>query len=465
MIEKVRRYISENSLIDPGDSIVVSLSGGPDSVALLHILHEIRDELGIELWAFHLNHMLRGAESDSDEIFCEKLCEDMGIELFSFRDDIAGRSADEKISVEAAGREKRYAMLREICSGRQINKIATAHNLNDNAESILMNIIRGTGMNGLCGIRPKRGNIIRPMLCVRKTEILGYLAEKNIAYVTDSTNMETDYPRNYIRHEIIPRIEDKFKTDLAGNVTRMAQILSDDNEYINDTAVVVYSENAKNEGHKILLDRLFIQNIKPTLQKRILLKAIEELKGNIKDIEEVHVCGIIGLLDKRSGSRIDLPGCLEAGIDFNRLYIKDTRYDTAPAIEAEIAVRYGEKQYFSGYLFSMHICELCTDVNKKFKKNDSRIFVDRDKIGSGQLMLRHRQEKDTFAPYGRNVTKKLKKYFIEEKIPAEDRCKAVLLASGSDVVWIAGRDLSDRYKIDENTKNILVCEYHIPEGI
>lgn len=458
MIEKVKEFISENDLIKTGNSIIISLSGGPDSIALLYLLIEFKDEYDIKIGVFHLNHMLRGEESDRDEIFCRDICKTKKIEANIYREDIGLYAKEKGISVEEAGRERRYSILDKLCNEKSYDKIATAHNLNDSVESALLNIFRGTGINGLLGIPVKRNNIIRPILCLRKAEILDYLDQNNIGYMTDTTNDESDYLRNHIRNEIIEKTEKRFNFDIVGNIARMSRTLSEDNEFIRKTVDMIYNEISKKTENKVYIKREYLVHNDPTIGKRLILKAIEDIKGDVKNIEEVHLNIIKGLVNKQSGSIIDLPDSLIAGTEFDDIFVMENQPKNKKATQEKKKVILDKRIDIKGNELIFQIFGKKDIVNEKFKKDSKLIYLDYDKIELKSLELRSRREGDVFSPVGRKITKKLKKYLIEERIPKEKRAEMPLLAIGNEIIWIVGYDYSGKYEIRECTKKVLVCK-------
>lgn len=240
--EKVKMALSDYGMTAHGDDIVVAFSGGADSVSLLHALHSLSGELGVSVSACHVNHGLRGAEADSDMRFCEEMCRRLGVELAVLRTDVSAVKRKHE-SIEEAARRVRYDFFAEVSAGK---KLATAHNCNDSAETVLLNMMRGTGLKGLCGIPPVRGNIIRPLIYCTRQEVEEYCAENGLEYVTDKTNLSDDYTRNKVRHTILPEML-KINSGFLETVTRMERSLREDSEFLEGMAQQAL-ESAKREG-------------------------------------------------------------------------------------------------------------------------------------------------------------------------------------------------------------------------
>ena len=286
-IEKVKKAISDYDMLHSGEEAVVALSGGADSVSLLHALKELSGELGITLSACHVNHGLRGVESDGDMHFCEELCKALSVQLSVLDTDV--RSFQQKHeSIEETARRVRYDFFAEVSAGK---KLATAHNLNDSAETVLLNMMRGTGLKGICGIPPVRENIIRPLICCTRAEVEQYCAENGLSYVTDKTNLSTDYTRNKVRHIILPEME-KINGSVLETMSRMQQNIKADSDYLETLAENALAEAAVEGGYSAERLRTLDKPIKGRAIRSILMRGgIEPSSLRISMTEEIINAG------------------------------------------------------------------------------------------------------------------------------------------------------------------------------
>lgn len=461
MIDKVRQTILKNNLIDKGDHIIVGVSGGPDSVCLLNVLYELKAEFDIKMSVVHINHMLRGEASDGDQRFVEDLCQSMKIDCFVYSRDINLLSKQLKLSSEEAGRKVRYEAFYEVRDKQGAQKIAIAQNLNDQAETILMRLMRGTGPDGLAGIDYIReGHIIRPLLDVSRSEIEAYCKEKNLTPRIDHTNLEPIYTRNKIRLELIPYIKENFNENIIENLGRMARIIKEDKEYIYSAVEDIMKCHAVREGEHISIPKGVFTIQERSIKKRIIIKAFSEI-GLSKDITSTHLDKALNIIEENNtSSSIDFPSGFWMKIGYDDIFFskkpidrkEDFCYEMIP--DKEINICQLNSKIF-GYIISRDKIQDISDL--LYTK-----YFDFHKI-NGKIRIRNRKKGDTFAPLGMKGTKKLKDFFIDEKIPRELRDSIPLLCCGSDVLWIIGHRISERYKIDSNTKEIFVVEYHLPD--
>ena len=326
-LKKVYEYIQKNKLIKESEHIIVGLSGGADSVCLLHILHSLSNRLKIKLTAIHINHMLRGQEAKRDENFAINFCKELGIEIITKRIDVLKIAKEEKISEEEAGRNARYSTFYEYKKILGADKIATAHNKNDNAETVIMNIIRGSGLSGLKGIDAKRNDIIRPILDLERKEIVNYCNACNLGFVTDSTNRETKYTRNKIRLKLIKEIDDMFNVNITRKINQMSMLVREDNDYIEGMASEAFLRSREDEKDKeICLNIEKLKMFHNAIRKRVLRKAIGQIKNDINSIENKHIESICNLLEgEKTGQEVELPKKIRAYRDYNilRIYQKE----------------------------------------------------------------------------------------------------------------------------------------------
>jgi len=482
--EKVFETILKYGLIKPGESVLVGVSGGPDSVCLLHVLNDLyrSGSLNIEkIYASHVNHMLRGTEADMDEAYVKELCSRLGIELFSISIDVKKISRDRGLSIEEGAREARYGWFKSLAEQIGNCKIAVAHNRNDQAETIIMNIIRGTGIDGLKGMDFKRGNIIRPLLNIGRDEIETYCRIYNLNPRIDSSNLESVYTRNKVRLELIPYILQNFNINVVESVNRMSELIRDDYSCLEGMADELYKEcllsvnlpalkaeeNLPNPVKFVELDIKKIKRCHNAIRKRIIRKAIENVRGNLASIESIHVEKVLELcLEGRTGSRISLPGNMEARKSYNVLKICQVLIDEKidkNSFSAEIKINIPGITYIE----PLNACIESTVIDRNsfdfdvFKKLDNKSliqFFDYDTLKEG-IYIRGRKKGDIIFPYKCKGTKKLKDFFIDSKIPREEREKIPLVAKGKEIVWVIGYKISDKFKITENTKNILKLEF------
>lgn len=301
MIEKVKETIKKYNLIDKDDKILVGVSGGPDSIALVTILHK----LGYNLCVAHINHGLR-ENAILDEEYVLEYCKKINIPCFIKKANLNENS--ENMSIEEAGRKIRYDFFNEILMQENCTKIATAHNSNDNAETIIMNMIRGSGLSGLKGIEPKRNNIIRPLIKISRKEIIKYCEENQITPRHDESNDETIFTRNKVRLELIPYIEKNINSNVINNINRMSEIISDEEKFISNQTEKAYKEIILKETNEKLVCNLKIFNkLDIVLKRRIILKLIIKILGNAKDIEKVHVDDIVKLCENNVGGKYLTP--------------------------------------------------------------------------------------------------------------------------------------------------------------
>lgn len=311
--ENVLKTIKKYNLIEKGDSIVVGVSGGPDSISLLHILNELKEELKIKIYVAHVNHMLR-KEADEETEYVKKICENLGVEFFYKKVNIEEISKNEKLGTEEAGRNERYKFFDEILEKTNSNKIATAHNSNDKVETVLLNVLRGSGISGLKGIEPIRGNkYIRPLIETLREDIEKYCTENNLKPKIDKTNLENIYKRNKIRNELIPYIKNEFNPNIIKTINRLSEVATEENEYMEKMAKIKYSECyitsnfEKISQNQIVLDLKKFNSLELVIKRRVILYTISKVIGNTVGIEKVNIDEIIKLCENNIGNKYLTP--------------------------------------------------------------------------------------------------------------------------------------------------------------
>lgn len=449
----VEQTIKKYSMLDHGDSIVVGLSGGPDSLCLLHVLLELKEALGLKIYAAHLNHQFRGKDADEDALYVKEICKEWGIDAFIQVFNVTAYAKENGLSSEEAGREIRYRLFKEVANEVGANKIAVAHNMNDNAETVLMNLFRGSGIDGLKGIEAARGEIIRPLINVRRDEIEAYCEEKALNPRIDKTNLEPIYGRNKIRLELIPYIEKNFNANIMSTLHRFSDIVTLENDFFNKEAKIVFLEIAIIGENSIEYNINKLNNIHPALMRRIIRMGIEELSGSLRGIEYKNIETVVDLLDKSTGAAVILPGNIKAYVSYDKMILK---FDTKDEIDKYYLRLEDDRDNIAALLgFSIRLTTIDASQIIDVKKDKQRVYIDKAKIKE-ELVLRNRLEGDIFSPIGLKGSKKLKEYFIDEKIPRDERDNVFLIADGKEIVWVLGKRLSNKYKITKDTKEAIM---------
>jgi tRNA(Ile)-lysidine synthase len=455
IIKEFLRFIKDKDLLQNGEGVVIGLSGGPDSVCLINLLYSVQEELNLKLAACHINHMLRGEAADEDERYASELCRKLKIDFYSKRVDINEYSKKNKISSEAAGREVRYEYFNQIMKKLNFNKIATAHNANDQAETILMRIMRGTGLEGLSGIPVKRDNIyIRPILFLKREEIEEYCQNINVNARIDATNLERDYSRNKVRLDILPYMKNNFNSEIVDAIDRMGTLLEDDIKYISFKVDEVYNNLCIKEQNCIKIKAEAFK-YQATIINRIIRKAVKEVSGDSYDFEMKNIQDIIALAKLETSKKVDLPKGLYALNVYGDIIIKD-REEAISEFASELVIqRNNLNEYmtdFGSYIFEFKVVNIEDDI--EYNQNSLIKYFDYSKI-SDNIVIRYRQNGDTINPIGMNGNKKVKDVFIDMKIPKAERDFIPIVTFDEEIAWIVGIKMSEKFKIDKQTKDIL----------
>mgnify|MGYP000229660139 CR=1 FL=1 len=464
--KKVLETIRDRRLTVPGEGIVAGISGGPDSVCLLHVLYSLRQALGIKLYAVHINHMLRDKEADLDEEYTAGLCNDLGIPLHISRVDVATAAREQGISLEEAGRDIRYSEFRKYAETVGAAKIAVAHNRNDQAETVMLNIIRGTGAAGLSGMEYIRGDIIRPLLGTGRDEIERYCREAGLRPRTDSTNLQQEYTRNKVRLGLIPYINEKFDTDIVSSLCRLAENAAADERFMEKYAQHDYERIVLEKGDGfVCLDNRTLSGLDPAIRMRVLKMAVTDAAGSAKGIGAIHYQALSSLSVKGvTGARAELPHSIRASVSYGvlRIYSEKTAIKQnreIPGFEVKISVPGVTEVPVIGAAVTTYVENVSNiDNYGRLGYNPKVQFFDYDKLSEG-IYIRNRRNGDIFKPLGSNGTKKLKEYFIDSKIPRESRDEIPLISCGNEIVWVIGYKISDKFKVTENTRNVLKIEF------
>jgi len=449
--QKVLKFIDDNLLINKGDKILVALSGGADSVFLFFFLMKFSKRLKIDLSAFHLNHQLRGKDADKDEMFCIKICNENNIKIFSLRKDVRTYAAKNKISIEEAGRVIRYRELIRISQKEKLTKIATAHSLSDNAETVLLNIIKGTGLKGLIGIPVQREKIIRPLLILGSEEIRDYLDQKNIPYRIDRTNFDPEYERSFLRNDIIPKLKQALNPQLEQKLFTVSKILKNTFSYID--------EQLKNTGAKAIrvkknLVEINLDDLK-SLDKRLwadfFKKYIDETFETSLTAENIN--SLLKLINTQKGKRVNLENNLQAIKEERSLVI--TKIAGNQKTFSSKKIKTGESIILNGAVFSLKIIY---GSKIEFSPDRSIEYISADNI-QDDFELRRWKAGDRFYPIGMKGSKKISDYLADVKTPVIKKNELLVLTNSGRIVWVVGLRLDDRFKVTGQTKKILKLTY------
>ena len=459
IFDKVLSTINKHNLIQKGDKIVLGLSGGPDSVCLLHVLNRLKKDFNIEIYAAHLNHQIRGIEAQKDALYVSKLCEDMGIIFFVKSINVPKYCENEGLSLEEGARKLRYEMFYEIKDKIKANNIAIGHNLNDQAETVMMRIMRGTGLKGLKGIDYIRDNcIIRPILDVERNEIEEYCEAYNLNPRIDKTNLENIYTRNKIRLDLLPYMKDNFNSNVIESIVRMSNSLKSDNDYIEKEAEAKFREvsNIKEKGFvEINLDDFVC--LHDAIKVRVLRNSIKHILGDTNFVDQRHIEDIMSLEDN---SKVNKMLTLPRNIFVYRK--KDSIILTNEEIvNEEIEFYYNVPS--NGFIKIKELKQIIEtqvmsiDRYKSMKLDNSSKGFDFNKVKGGIVIRSRRQGDKIKLAMG---SKKVKDLFIDLKIPREERCKIPIITDSEGIICVGDYKISENYKIDENTKEVLKINFN-----
>ncbi|MCD8049515.1 MAG: tRNA lysidine(34) synthetase TilS [Clostridia bacterium] len=440
MIEKVKKTIKTHNMLSCGDRVIVALSGGADSVGLLYILSELREELGIEIYAANLNHKIRGAEGDSDSEFVKELCKRLNIRLFYRECDVKKMTKNEKIGEEECGRRERYRLFNDAAAQLGGARIATAHHLDDNAETFLLHLVRGSGAKGLGGIPYVRGNVIRPLLDVKKSEIEEYLEGKT-EWRTDATNFDVSYARNRIRHNILPEMRE-ICDKAEENIVRAAGILRTDEEFLRE---IVDNCGAFVDG---MIDAEKLKGLHESIRRRVIITALKEWGAEEIDFEKISAVEDVAF--GRSGRRRSL-----GGLVIENEYGKVKPYIESEPKEFSRIVKKGENVTIEALGYAIKVKTV--DKSEKMSDNNMTAVFDADLLGDFEI--RTRKDGDFMRPKGMKGRKKLKELFIDIKLPRKLRESIVTVAKGGEILFVPGIRKSASFMPSTETERLAVISF------
>lgn len=436
-MEKVIKFIKKKSLIQEGDFVVAGVSGGADSVYLLLVLCRLRKEMKIDILAVHVNHQIR-QEAYEDQHFVETLCRNLNVPCRVVSEDVAARAGRRKMTLEEAGREARYEAFYKELKGKKNGKIAVAHHQNDQAETFLFRIARGTGLEGAKAMRPDDFPVVRPLLCMEKQEIKDELEKTGQTWVEDASNEDTAYARNQIRHYVVPPLE-KVNEKAVKHIASLTEDLQEAGAFLEEEIKKAFQEAVTRQDGRRIIDTGILKEKHLWIQKQVIKKTLEETAGRKKDIEKRHILQVLDLAQGETGRQISLPYKITAEKSYQFLFLYQKGKEEEKGVKGRL------------------IQEKMKDFLNISEKDCIKI-IDYDRIEKG-IQLRCRQPGDYFTFGPREKKKSLNRYFIDEKVPRHLRDRIPLAADGSHIVWIIGRRVSSHYEVSDATRHYLKLEF------
>jgi len=493
ILDLIQRY----SLIQQKELVVVGVSGGADSVCLLHVLAKWRRRPGIRLHIAHLNHQIRGVESQADAEYVSNLAGSLGIPITIDRQDVAAYRTERKCSLEEAARELRHAFFARVARKVGAHRIAIGHTRDDQVETILMHILRGTGITGLCGLAPcsplvydsqgmslpaeapsvakrQRSNllVIRPLLDITREETASYCQKHQLDPRIDSSNLSPSFFRNRLRLHLLPLLR-QYNPSIDQALLRLADIAKEDNAFIEQQASGLWDEVGRQENNTIYLDKKQIAALPIALQRHLLRTAVTKLAGDTRDIEASHIEAARSLLNKPASKRSPLPHGLICQGGYDELVIASTAKQSQlppcpfPPLPDEFHLKVPGKTAFSGWNVLASIVReqvaflssrgAMSTSDKTYRSNLVAHF-DLQRTGMN-LCVRKRQPGDRFQPLGMNMPKKLHEFMVDAKIPRSWRGRIPIVCSPQQIIWVVGWRIDDRVKLAEASKEILRLEF------
>jgi len=487
LTERMLHFIQEQHLVPRQQKLVVAVSGGPDSVCLLHILVQLREKLGIRLHVAHLNHQLRGAESDADAKYVVDLARQLDLPATIERRDVKAYQAKQRLSLEEAAREVRYAFLVQVADSIGADRVAVGHTVDDHIETILMHLIRGTGTKGLRGLQPSSRwqspsgslTIIRPLLPVSRQETADYCHRHQLRPRIDTSNLSLSPLRNRIRQQLLPLLQ-SYNPQVAEALLRTARIATDDLTFLDKEVARLWGEIAQEQETTIILAKEKFLKLPSALQRYLLRSSIEKLLGNLKDIETRHIEEIMEALNKPAGKRISLPEGLIFAIEYDRYLLgpDPAALSPFPILETEFALKIPGKTPLPGWQVVATVIDLKGEPQRGeaplthlplplpregdkgggLPDNSLTAYFNLDKVGS-KLTVRTRQLGDRFQPLGMSQPKKLNEFMIDSKIPRSWRRRIPIVCSPQHILWVVGWRIDERAKVTETTQRVLRLEF------
>ena len=457
IIDCIKKY----KMITEKDTVLVGVSGGIDSISLLYSLYYLKDDLKCNLIVAHANHGLRGEQSDREAEFVKEIASELKMPYVREKIDVLGYMTEKGLSKQAAARELRYALFEKAARQYSANKVALGHTADDQAETVLMRLLRGSGAKGIAGIKPVRdGKIIRPLIEIKRDEIIEFVKEKGLKFVEDPSNLEPYYLRNKIRLELISLLKKEYNPNIVDTLRETAEIIGDEDEFLEDYCSKILSDVSSLKGSGLIeIDVLKLKNFHIAIQRRIIRIALKMLKGDLLRISAIHVEDILNSINKGfSGKSLFLPDGIRVLYEYDKLKLfREAEVEEEAEVRFDIPLKIPGQTILSKpeYKFIAEIISPVDFVAAGFSlRNKYTAFFDMDKL-KGALRVRNRIEGDIFHPSGMKGSKKLKEFFIDEKIPRRERDSIPLIVLGNTILWIVGKRVADIGKVDDNTKRIL----------
>ncbi|MES0279024.1 MAG: tRNA lysidine(34) synthetase TilS [Dehalococcoidales bacterium] len=462
--ERVRDFLKRHN--PGGQLLLVAVSGGADSVCLLHVLINLREELKLNLHVAHLDHGLRGVEAKADAAYVSRLASRLGVPVTIEKRDVTAYRQAHRLSTEEAAREVRYRFLAEMAASTGSNMVAVGHTLNDQVETVLMHLVRGSGTRGLVGLRPvgpwpmpdgEGLTVVRPLLDVSRRETEAYCRRHRLAARTDTSNLSLSPLRNRIRLELLPLLRE-YNPRVAEAVLRTAAIVADDLAFIDGETERLWKKVAAKRQNTVVLDRDAFGWLPPAIKRSLLRLSIKRLIGGLKDIEARHIEAVMEALDKPAGKQLNLPDGLIFATEYDRylLTTEPAALSPFPVLEGEYRLNIPGETWLPGWLVS------ATFVKPPPQAEENKLvaYVDLEKTGR-LLLLRPRRRGDRFIPAGLGHEKKLGVFMIDARIPQAWRDRIPVVCSPQQIVWLAGYRLDERAGITPETKKVLRLEFSL----
>ncbi|SHI07956.1 tRNA(Ile)-lysidine synthase [Clostridium collagenovorans DSM 3089] len=457
MKERILNTIKKYNMLCTGDKVIVALSGGPDSVCLLHVLSNLKDELGISIYAVHVNHCLRGEDANLDEDYAREISESLSVPFFSKRINVHKLCEETGLSCEAAGRKARYDFFDEVASEVGANKIALAHNYNDQAETVLMRIMRGAGLEGLVGIRPVRDNkYIRPIIEINRRDIEAYCDEFVLNPRIDKTNLENIYSRNKVRLELIPYIEENFNSDIISTLNRTSSLIRVENDFLENLSLEKYKKYCDTTGKTVIIKSdMFMEH--EAIINRVLRHTLKEVVGDLNNFESTHINEVINIQKLSTGKRCVLPRGVIVENVYGNIHVYVEKEKSESNRPKEYILPINEEVYIEAIDAYIKASLVKKGSFKRSKDEDEKYLAIDDKEETN-ILLRYPKEGDVFTPLGMKGSKKLNRFFIDNKVPREERNNKLILCIDNEIAWIIGDRISNKFKVTEESNKILRVE-------